>query len=106
MSRYSSALLDRVATARAASSEVAPAIQPAVERRLAPRLKALKEIVRERAEALGVPAPLLAQSRILESLVQASAAGRAELPEELRGWREALIGAPLLRALQAMDEET
>ena len=103
-SRYARTLLDLVATARA-SAEVVPAVQPSVERRLAPRLKALKDLVRERAEALGVPAPLLAQSRILESLVQASATGRAELPEELRGWREALIGVPLLRALQAMDED-
>lgn len=104
LSRYASALLDRMAMARTATADAVPAMQPSIERRLAPRLKAMKEMVRERAEALGIPAPLLAQSRVLESLVQTVAAGQAELPEELRGWRETLIGAPLIRALQAMDE--
>lgn len=106
LSRYSRPLLECIAAARVSPADAAPEMPVALERRLAPRLKVLKEMVRERAEALGIPAPLLAQSRILESLVQAAATGQAGLPEELRGWREALIGAPLLGALEAMDDDS
>jgi ribonuclease D len=104
LSRYSGDLLGVMASA--AAGDPAPAPEPAIERRFAPRLKAVKSMVRERSEALGIPAPLLAQSRILESLVQATASGSAELPEELRGWREPVIGEQLLNALKAMDEES
>jgi ribonuclease D len=106
LSRYSSDLLDAMARAGAAAGDPELAHEPAIERRSAPRLKVVKNMVRERAEALGMPAPLLAQSRVLESLVQATASGNAELPEELRGWREPVIGEQLLSALKAMDEES
>jgi ribonuclease D len=106
LSRHASALVDLVLQARALPADAAPAVEVALERRYAPRLKALKELVRQRAEALGMPAPLLAQSRVLEPLVQAAATGEASLPEALRGWRQAVIGTPLLRALEAMDDES
>ncbi len=63
-------------------------------------------MLHEQARTLGMPAPLLAQSRTLEMLVHAAAAGKPELPEELGGWRKAIIGEPLLAALAAMDEES
>jgi ribonuclease D len=106
LSRYSSALVDVLASARTAAAESPPAPEPAFERRYIPRLKALKEALLERAHALGMPAPMLAQSRTLESLIQAAAAGDAELPEELRGWRQSVIGEPLRAALEAMDNDT
>jgi ribonuclease D len=106
LSRHASALVGLVLQARALPADAAPAVEVALERRYAPRLKALKELVRQRAEALGMPAPLLAQSRVLEPLVQAAATGEASLPEALRGWRQAVIGTPLLRALEAMDDES
>ncbi|NIM28150.1 MAG: ribonuclease D [Gammaproteobacteria bacterium] len=105
-SRYADSLLERVARARSAPADAEPSTESAMEPRYTPRLKVLKQIVREQAEALGIPAPLLAQSRILESLVQAAASGKAALPEELRGWRQAIIGTPLLRALETMDDQT
>ena len=73
-----------------------------MERRLAPWLKAVKELLKQKSESLNMPAPLLAQARTLESLVVAAAAGEHELPEELRGWREAVVGAPLMSELQRL----
>ena len=64
----------------------------------------MKVALAECADALGLPAPLLAQSRTLEALVQNAAAGSYELPEELLGWRAPVIGEALLSALQAMGE--
>jgi hypothetical protein len=51
-----------------------------------------------------MPAPLLAQARTLESLVVAAAAGKRELPEELRGWRETVVGTPLMSELQRLAD--
>ena len=63
------------------------------------------EIVQRRADELGLPAPLLAQTRTLEALV-AAADGLRELPEELRGWRQAAVGDELMASLRRMREET
>lgn len=104
-SRYADALLPIIAAARIACDEPPPQIQTGVERRLTPLLRKLKELVRERAENLAMPAPLLAQTRTLEALVQAAAAGDTGLPEELGGWREAVIGRPLLDALETMRDD-
>jgi ribonuclease D len=73
-----------------------------MERRLDPWLKAMKELVKKKSESLNMPAPLLAQARTLESLVVATAAGKHELPEELRGWRETVVGTPLMSELQRL----
>ena len=73
-----------------------------MERRHAPWLKTLKELVKQKAESLNMPAPVLAQARTLESLGGAAAAGKLELPEELRGWRETVVGSPLMSELQRL----
>lgn len=104
VSRYAQALLDVMTRARSAAADSPPLRAPVVERRYASWLKALKHAVRERAEALGMPAPMLAQSRTLEALVEAAAADRMCLPEELGGWRQTVIGEPLMSALAAMKD--
>lgn len=102
IARYADAIVDAVARAPEAAAKSPPLRQPALERRHGPWLKVLKETLRERADAIGVPAPMLAQTRTLEALVQAAAENRAELPEELHGWRRAVIGEPLMTALEAL----
>lgn len=104
-SRYATTLLDIAGEARAAPDEALPEPVTGMERRYAARLKALKATLAERAHALGLPAPLLAQSRTLEALVQNAAGGSYELPEELLGWRAPVIGEALLGALQATAEQ-
>ena len=69
------------------------------------QLKALKDRLKRCADELGLPSPLLAQSRTLEALVATAATGNEELPEELRGWREAVVGRRLMAALRDMAEE-
>lgn len=62
----------------------------------------LREVVRERAAALGLPPELLAPRRALDAVVR-SALSDAEprLPSDLGGWRQEVIGTPLLRAAAA-----
>ncbi|MEE8287651.1 MAG: ribonuclease D [Gammaproteobacteria bacterium] len=98
--RYAHSLLGAIEQAH--GDDTPPVATPAMERRLAPWLKAMKELLKQKSESLNMPAPLLAQARTLESLVVAAAAGEHELPEELRGWREAVVGAPLMTELQRL----
>jgi ribonuclease D len=59
----------------------------------------LRDVVRERAAALGLPPELLAPRRTLDALLR-SALTDAEprLPSDLGGWRREVIGVALLRA--------
>jgi len=102
--RYAAILLEIADEARAAAHETLPDPAPGMERRHRARLKALKATLEERAQALALPPPLLAQTRTLETLVQNAAGGRYELPEELLGWRAPVVGEALLSALQSMAE--
>jgi ribonuclease D len=58
----------------------------------------LRERVRRKAAALGVPAEILAPRRALDALLRLSV-GKAEprLPRELQGWRAGVIGEELLK---------
>jgi len=100
--RYAQSLLGVIEQAHA--DDTPPAPIPAMERRHAPWLKTLKDLVKRKADSLNLPAPLLTQARTLESLVVAAAAGRHEIPDELRGWREAVIGAALISELRRMAD--
>jgi ribonuclease D len=100
--RYAHSLLGAIEQAHAGNTPPTP--NPAMERRLSPWLKTVKELVKEKAESLNMPAPVLAQARTLESLVVAAATGKHELPEELRGWRETVIGAPLMSELRRLAD--
>jgi len=62
------------------------------------RLKALRRVVEERAESLGVAPEMLARRRHLEELLR-----RGELPASLEGWRRPVIGDRLLQALAEGD---
>ena len=100
VSRYARHLLGAIEQAHCDDSPPQPA--PNVERGHGPWLKSLKELVRHKAELLNIPAPLLAQARTLESLVIATAAGNHAIPQELQGWREAVIGTQLMAELRRL----
>ncbi len=72
-----------------------------VARRLEDRLR---ERVRRKAAALGVPAEILAPRRALDALLRLSV-GKAEprLPRELQGWRAGVIGEELLKEASSMS---
>ena len=102
--RYAQSLLDLVEQSRATDAEPPPESSPSIDRRHAPWLKTLKDLVKKEADALKIPAPLLAQARILEALVAAAAIGENAVPEEFQGWRKPVIGERLLSALQRMSD--
>ena len=58
----------------------------------------LRELVRKRAEALGIPPEILAPRRTLDALLRLTV-GKPDprLPRELEGWRRDVIGEDLLR---------
>lgn len=65
---------------------------------------ALKQIVAALASELDLPSEFLAQRRLLSELVARYRAGVSEpLPVELRGWRRAVVGGPLLAALPGLE---
>jgi len=103
--RYAGTLLEVLGQARADDGEAPMVPEPAIERRHAIWLKSLKEVLRSRADALGVPAPLLAQTRTLEALVATTAAGNDALPEELCGWRGPAIGDQLRATLEGIAKD-
>jgi len=100
--RYAQSLLNIVK--RADASEPPPTPSAGLERRHSPWLKSLKHLVNQKADSLNMPAPLLAQARTLESLVAAGASGNHDLPEELQGWRETVIGTALMSELRRMAD--
>ena len=62
------------------------------------RLKALKEIVNQRAEALQLPSELLASKRLLTPLARSDS---DEIPSGLQdGWRRDAVGTALFDWLQ------
>ncbi len=64
-------------------------------------IEALKKIVEKAAEEHDLPASFLAQRRLLSELIARSRAGEDEwLPEELRGWRRAVVGDELVAELE------
>ncbi len=66
------------------------------------KLKALKTLVRSRAETLAMPAELLVNKKEYEAIIRSGmTAGDYQLPERLRGWRLAVVGEALLAAAQA-----
>lgn len=95
------AWLSVIATADVAPGEhrVAPPPRPSQrERHLADRLHRL---LRRRAEELGVAPEVLAPRRVIDGLAAAAVADRLELPAELAGWREAVVGHDLLTAARS-----
>ncbi len=72
-------------------------LAPPLGREHAPLLKALKQLVRARAEELDLPPELLMRKREYEALVRSGFdQGDYQLPERLLGWRYTVIGESLL----------
>ncbi len=66
-----------------------------------PLLKALKQCVRDVAEALNIPPEILIRKKEYEAIIRSGLKGNAcELPERLKGWRYDVIGEKLLEIAQ------
>jgi ribonuclease D len=91
-------LLELIAQARAMpAAEYPPAPAPPLPREWGEPLKRLRQLIAERALELNMPAEALARKRDCEILLRTGA-----LPASLKGWREAVIGAPLLSLFNSM----
>lgn len=66
------------------------------------RFKAIKQVVAEKAAALGIAPEMLLRRRDIEALVMQSLAG--EPLDELHGWRGVCLGQDLQRALEEASE--
>lgn len=101
---YGETLLQIIQHAAARDDTPPPLPQP-LGRREGEWLKQLRKRTATVAEACGLPAEILVRKKELEALVQAP---RPELPElegRLCGWREEVIGQPLLETLATLREE-
>ena len=68
-------------------------------------LKALKGVVRARAEQLGVPTEILVKKKDYDELLRSGMGnGKYSLPPSLQGWRSAVIGKSLLETVQESNQ--
>jgi ribonuclease D len=88
-------LIERARALPAADHPLAP--EAPLPREQAERLKRLRDLVAARAVDLGLAPEVLARKRDCEQLLR-----QRVLPANLKGWREAEIGAPLLSLLNTM----
>lgn len=65
--------------------------------------KAMKKLVRQVAEAHNVPPELLVRKRQMEQVLNRAIRGELNtIPEEWQGWRESLVGQPLIDLLDKL----
>lgn len=101
--KYGDTLLALVREGEAvADGDLPPPLPEPLPRSLAEKLKTLRKVVEAKSAEYGIPAEVLARKRELEALLRcyAETGAAPELPAELRGWREPLIGQALLEALE------
>jgi ribonuclease D len=96
-SRYGQTILACIDTARAhgpGDSDAVVNMRPYAE-----VIKRLKAVTRRVSEVLNVPPELLANRRLIESLVVSVLRNGGDIPRELQGWRLDVITKPLLECL-------
>jgi len=68
-------------------------------------VKKLRKFGIELSEKLDIPQELLVRKRDIEMLIRSGEeSGDFTLPEGLKGWREAVIGEPMLAELKRINE--
>jgi ribonuclease D len=63
------------------------------------KLDRLRRVVADQAKQFGISPELLSRRRDLEAIIKSANQGRAMLPNHLLGWREGVVGIPLLAAI-------
>ena len=101
LSRYGNTILSLLTESQNLPLDECPERVPrpdaSVDKKL---LRRLAEVVQEQARILCIAPELLSKKRHLEKLLQsADGHGGYQLPDELGGWRETVIGGALLRTL-------
>lgn len=71
------------------------------------RLKKLKAVAREAAREIGICPEVLLRKKDLDALVRSrDEQGRYHLPQELQGWRKAIVGDKLLTQLEKFEQQS
>jgi ribonuclease D len=98
----SETLLDIIRASAQTNPATLPArLDPPLAPNEAPLLKALKQYVRDQADARGLPAELLIRKKEYEAIIRSGMKGGVyTLPERLQGWRYSIIGEGLLQIAQ------
>jgi ribonuclease D len=101
---YGELLLDIIRTSALSESESWPArLHPPLAQSEGPRLKALKQQVRDIAEQLDLPAEILIRKKEYEQLIRSGMeTNQYVLPERLQGWRFGVVGKALLELVQVL----
>jgi ribonuclease D len=72
-----------------------------------PLIKALKQFVRDKAEADNIPAEILIRKKDYEAIVRSGMkSGIYQLPKRLQGWRYSVIGEGLLQLAQSIKDSS
>ncbi|MFZ8974340.1 MAG: ribonuclease D [Pseudomonadales bacterium] len=100
VARYGATLIDLAAEARARPAEALPP-KPSADTTPVNKAKLdrLRQVVARQAKALMIAPELLSRRRDLEAIIKSANRGKAALPDFMQGWREAVIGQPLLEAM-------
>ena len=81
-------------------------VEPPLAQSEGPLIKALKQFVREKADADNIPAEVLIRKKDYEAIVRSGMkSGNYSLPKRLLGWRYGLIGEGLLQVAHAQNEQ-
>ncbi|HEY5717820.1 MAG TPA: ribonuclease D [Motiliproteus sp.] len=100
LSKDGQTLLDLV-TAATSKSEMPPVPDAPLPSTLGKKIKSLKQLIQQMADQWHIAPELLVRKKDLEALVRSGLEGGSyQLPTGLCGWREAIIGQPLLQQLQ------
>lgn len=78
-----------------------PPLNPA-QRQL---LKQLKTRVADIADKIQMPPEILARKNDYETMIRATSNGEPQLPERWQGWRQSVVGEPLMNGLKQIDEK-
>lgn len=91
--RYGDAVLEIIDAASALPESELPEILPQpLDRAYSGVLKGLRTHFQQRAEALGMAPEMLVRRQDGEQLLRSYLAGECRLPDNLRGWRAAVVG--------------
>ncbi len=70
----------------------------------AKKVKRLKQLVNQTAERLALAPEVLVRRKDLEQLIRNGISGEYQLPQGLQGWRQTVIGEPLLALLRELNQ--
>lgn len=105
VNRHGQLLLDMMETAWQQDEQSCPSAPPRpLPTAEAKKVKRLKQRVNETAKRLSLAPEVLVRRKDLEQLIRNGISGEYQLPQGLQGWRQTVIGEPLLALLRELNQ--